>query len=81
MESELNLDFLTALGLLLTAVGAFVTAKGVILAGDRAGEIGVSRWAGDDEESYEKLPLAVALSKASKVARIGLLLVVVGSLL
>ena len=75
------MGFFSVVGLLLTALGANVTARGVMLTGNRAGEIGVARYAGEDEASYEELPLAQALSNASRLARNGLFLIVLGSFL
>ncbi|MBW6416735.1 hypothetical protein [Celeribacter sp. PS-C1] len=75
------MEFFSAVGLLLTALGAYVTARGVMLTGNRAGEIAVSRIAGARKETYEELPLAQALLNASRLARKGLLLIVAGSFL
>lgn len=74
-------DWLTLLGLTATLVGAGVTAWAVILKPDDALHIGVSRWASKDPQENIQAPMVQNLLAASKWAKRGLLLIVLGTLL
>ncbi|MBB3986204.1 hypothetical protein GGQ68_002542 [Sagittula marina] len=74
-------DLITLAGLLLTLVGAGVTAKAVILREDDAIKIGLSRYSGGTKEGNLKLPMVQNLLWSSKAAKWGLVTVGVGTLL
>tara|TARA_A100000171_G_C2012173_1_gene86915 strand:+ start:208 stop:483 length:276 start_codon:yes stop_codon:yes gene_type:complete len=77
--SELFADSITALGLVLTALGAFIAAKAVIIDVQEAIYIGTPRFADEDEARNESLPAVQNLLAASKGARRGLLFVGAGT--
>jgi hypothetical protein len=74
-------DLLTALGLLLTLIGAGVAARAVILKPEDAANIGVSRFGSEDWREELKQPMVQNLLKSSRAAKLGLILVAVGTLL
>jgi len=65
-------DVLLAFGLLLTVVGAGITASAVVLNEDDAIGIGVSRFASANREENLKLPAVQNLLRASRAAKRGL---------
>jgi len=71
--SENLADLTVLVGLLLTLVGAVVTAWAVILRPADAIRIGVPRWAGDNDEENLKLPLVQNLLASSRWAKRGLI--------
>jgi hypothetical protein len=74
-------DLLTALGLFLTGIGAFIAARAVILREEDALEIGVARFASSDPKENLKLPSVKNLLAASSAAQMGLWLIVCGTAL
>jgi len=74
-------DALTAIGLILTAFGAGIAARSVILKEDDAIHIGVARWAGETREEDLALPTVQNLLRSSRSARLGLWMVVAGTVL
>lgn len=72
-------DFVTLIGLLLTAFGAGRAAFSVVLSPDDAVTIGVSRFAGETREENLKLPSVQNLLKASRGAQQGFWLIVAGT--
>lgn len=74
-------DILTGLGLAITLVGAWITARAVILKEADAIHIGVPRWAGETNEENLKLPMVQNLLASSRGARRGLLFIVLGTAL
>lgn len=74
-------DVLTGAGLFLTAIGAGLTAKSVLLSEDDAITIGVARYASSTREKNLNLPAVQNLLQASKGARRGLWVVVTGTAL
>jgi hypothetical protein len=72
-------DIVVGIGLLLTFIGAAITAKAVILTEDDAIRIGVSRFAGETREQNLALPTVQNLLASSRAARTGLLTIVVGT--
>jgi hypothetical protein len=74
-------DFLTFIGLALTAIGAWRAASSVILKEDDAITIGVARYAGKGREENLKLPAVQNLLQASRGARQGFWLIVAGTVL
>ena len=74
-------DFVTAVGLATTAIGAGIAARAVILSKQQAIEIGVSRLSGDNDEEDLELPMVQNLLSTSKHAQWGLWGIVIGTLL
>jgi len=74
-------DILSVSGLALTAIGAWVTAKSVVLSEDDAIHIGVARYASESREENLALPAVQNLLQASRGARIGLWIVLAGTVL
>lgn len=74
-------DILTGLGLGITLVGAWLTARAVILRESDAVNIGVSRWSGGTHEENLKLPMVQNLLASSRGARRGLLVIAFGTAL
>ncbi|MBB4348017.1 hypothetical protein [Aliirhizobium cellulosilyticum] len=72
-------DVFVSIGLLLTAIGAGITAKAVILTDNDAITIGVARYAAATKEENLKLPAVRNLLNSSKAARRGLLAIVWGT--
>ena len=73
------LDLLTILGLLMTALGAWIAARAVILRPEDAVHIGLSRYSSGDLEKDLRLPAVQNLLKSSRSARKGLLFVLFGT--
>ena len=79
--SEIVGDLLALCGLLVTLVGAGVTARAVILREDDAINIGVSRFAGSTREENLRLPMVQNLLWSSRAAMWGLIMVAGGTAL
>ena len=80
MSEDLG-DFFALGGLMLTLVGAGVTAKAVILREDDAIKIGLSRMGGANREENLRLPMVQNLLWSSRAAMCGLIMVAVGTAL
>lgn len=74
-------DIVTLVGLALTLSGAGVTAQSVVLSEDDAINIGLARFAGETREENLQQPAVQNLLHASKSARYGLWIVVMGTAL
>lgn len=74
-------DVFTAAGLVVAVVGAAWAAKSVILTEDDAIEVGLARHAGETREENLQQPHVQSLLASSRGARIGLWILVVGTLL
>ena len=74
-------DLFSLFGLGLTAAGAGIAARSIILREDDAIDIGLARFAGETREENLALPAVKNLLQASKGARFGLILVVCGTLM
>lgn len=74
-------DILTGVGLGITLMGAWITARAVILKEADAIHIGVPRWAGSTDEENLKMPMVQNLLASSRGARHGLLVIVLGTAL
>ncbi|WP_415184386.1 hypothetical protein [Phaeovulum sp.] len=74
-------DILTGLGLVITLGGAWITARAVILKEADAINVGISRWADEEEEKNVELPMVQNLLASSRGARRGLLLIAGGTAL
>ncbi|NBK21450.1 MAG: hypothetical protein EOM68_05445 [Spirochaetia bacterium] len=74
-------DILTGLGLAITLVGAWITARAVILKEADAIHIGVPRWAGETDEENLQMPMVQNLLASSRGARRGLLFIAGGTAL
>ena len=74
-------DFLAVAGLALTAIGAAWTARSVILTEAEAVKIGVARYAAPTHEENLSLPHVQSLLASSRGAKLGLIVVVIGTLL
>jgi hypothetical protein len=81
MMSSFIADLLTGLGLVLTGLGAWWAARSLILTEDDAVNIGVARFASEVREENLKLPHVQSLLASSRGARIGLWLIVAGTVL
>ena len=79
--SDFVSDLFSALGLILTVLGAGVAARSAILTKETAVEIGVSRLVGETMEENLALPAVKNLLAASRNAQIGLWLVATGTAL
>jgi hypothetical protein len=74
-------DLLAVVGLTLTAIGAGWTARSVILTEEEAVKIGVARFAAATHEENLNLPHVQSLLASSKGAKLGLMVVVAGTVL
>ncbi|MDO9640266.1 MAG: hypothetical protein Q7J44_17140 [Pseudotabrizicola sp.] len=74
-------DILTGLGLTITLIGAWITARAVILKDADAVHIGVSRLAGETDEENLQMPMVQNLLASSRGARRGLLFIAGGTAL
>ncbi|WP_417271633.1 hypothetical protein [Celeribacter sp.] len=74
-------DILTGLGLAITLVGAWITARAVILKEDDAIDIGLARFSGETREENLGLPMVQNLLASSRGARRGLLFIAGGTVL
>ena len=74
-------DILTGLGLATTLVGAWITARAVILKEDDAINVGLARFSGKDREENLRLPMVQNLLASSRGARRGLLFIAGGTAL
>jgi hypothetical protein len=81
LTQKASILILTLISLALTAYGACITAKAVVLTDRQAVEIGVSRWSGETFEENLRLPLVQSLLKQSRSASNGLWFIVWGSIL
>ena len=79
--TEVVSDYFALGGLLLTLIGAVITAWAVILKPEDAARIGVSRWSPSDLEEQLKLPMVRNLLAASRWAKRGLALIALGTFL
>ena len=79
--SEYVTDVLTGLGLLLTLIGASMTARSVILKPKEAIHIGVARYSSGNSYDDLMLPSVQNLLASSKGARNGLILIAFGTFL
>jgi len=73
--------WLDILGLVIAMVGAIVLACGLIVSRKQAIRIGVSRVSEDDDEINVNLPNVRNTLRQSRLAFIGLILLIVGFLL
>jgi hypothetical protein len=78
---NLTSDILTGLGLAITLVGAWITARAVILKQAEAIDIGVPSWAGETDEENLQMPMVQNLLASSRGARRGLLFIAGGTAL
>jgi hypothetical protein len=74
-------DLFALAGLLLTLIGAVLTARSVILSEDQALHIGVARYVSGKRDQDLQLPAVQNLLGASRGAQRGLCLIAVGTLL
>lgn len=81
MELSWWSDFFAVFGLALTAIGAGLTARSVILTEAEAATIGVSRYAPETHEQALQLPHVQSLLKSSRGAKRGLVIISVGTVL
>ena len=72
-------DIVSAVGLLLTMLGAGVTCLGVYVSAKTAGEIAVQGWVDENPETWKELPLAKTLRKSSFYAIGGLGIIFLGT--
>ena len=77
----MNPKWLDILGLVTAMIGAIVLACGLIVSRKQALGIGVSRVAEDDDEINANLPNVRNTLRQSRLALIGLILLIVGFLL
>jgi len=77
----MNPKWLDILGLVVAMTGAVVLACGLIVSRKEALQIGVSRMAEDADERNIDLPHVRNMLRQSRLALIGLMLLVVGFLL
>jgi len=73
-------DVLSLIGLVLTLIGAWRTARAVFLREDDAIHIGLARFASDSREENLQLPAVQNLLASSRGAQRGLWLIVAGTL-
>lgn len=78
---DLTSDILTGLGLAITLVGAWITARAVILSDDDAIEIGTTRAMADKRADRIHSPMMQNLLSTSRGARRGLLFIAGGTAL
>ena len=64
--NDVTSDILTGLGLVITLVGAWITARAVILQEADAIDIGVGAWAGETDEENLKMPMVQNLLASSR---------------
>lgn len=79
LASAVFADTFSAVGLVLTGIGAAVAAGSVILRKEDAIAIGVPRFAANRPEENLKMPMVQNLLSASSGARRGLWLIVAGT--
>lgn len=79
--NDITSDILTGLGLVITLVGAWITARAVILKEDDAINIGLARFSGETREENLDLPMVQNLLASSRGARRGLLFIAGGTAL
>lgn len=79
--NDVTSDILTGLGLAITLVGAWITARAVILKEVDAINIGLPRWAGETDEENLQMPMVQNLIASSRGARRGLLFIASGTAL
>tara|TARA_R110002124_G_scaffold68177_1_gene184795 strand:+ start:629 stop:916 length:288 start_codon:yes stop_codon:yes gene_type:complete len=79
--NDVTSDILTGLGLVITLVGAWITARAVILQEADAIDIGVGAWAGETDEENLKMPMVQNLLASSRGARRGLFFIAGGTAL
>lgn len=79
--SELVGDVFALCGLLMTLIGAAVTARAVILREDDAIAVGITRIASSNREENLRLPMVQNLLWSSRAAMWGLIIVVLGTAL
>jgi len=72
--------YLNIVGVILTAVGAFLIGWNDLMSKEKAVEIGVPRWASDKMEENLQLPLVQELLRRNKNSRRGLFFVIVGAI-
>lgn len=72
-------DLFSLAGLLVTLIGAGVTARAVILREDDALAIGLPRYASQDRAENLKMPMVRNLLWSSRAAKWGLIMVGVGT--
>ena len=72
--------YLTIVGVILTAVGAFLIGWNDLMSKEKAVEIGVPRWASDKMEENLQLPLVQELLRRNKNSRRGLFFVIFGAI-
>ena len=72
--------YLTIVGVILTAFGAFLIGWNDLMSKEKAVEIGVPRWASDKMEENLQLPLVQELLRRNKNSRRGLFFVIVGAI-
>lgn len=72
-------DIFSAIGLLLTLLGAALTAWPMRISKEDAGNLATAVWPYETPLENAKLPLAVSLLKNSRGAMKGLLLIAAGS--
>lgn len=72
-------DVISTIGLVMTAAGATIAARAVILTPKDAVHIGVARYSSGNDTDDLKLPSVQNLIKASRAAQLGLWLVVAGT--
>ncbi|EAQ26709.1 hypothetical protein [Roseovarius sp. 217] len=79
--NDVTSDILTGLGLVITLIGAWITARAVILKEDDAINIGLARFSGETREENLGLPMVQNLLASSRGARRGLLFIAGGTAL
>ncbi len=68
-------------GLLLTLIGAVVTARSVRIDRVTSGKLAAARFSSDDDAENAELPLAVSLRRQADSASIGLWFIAAGTVL
>ncbi|MDZ4391987.1 hypothetical protein [Cypionkella sp.] len=79
--TEVLSDIFTFFGLLLTLIGALITARAVILKEDDAIDIGLSRFSSENRDENLSLPMVQNLLASSRGARRGLIVIMIGTAL
>ena len=77
----MNLQWLNIIGLILTLAGAVALACGLIISRKQALRVGVSRLAGETDQSNLKLPHVRHEKRESRCALLGMFLLILGFLL
>jgi len=72
--------WLTIIGLILDLVGASILTVSLFLSKDEALNIGLPKWAGDNDEDNLKNPLVQELLNQSRRAKISFLFITIGFL-